>query len=58
MDSLKITTDLSQKHTNEELYINQVELLKTFLEKGAISKAQFDKSYHDLTVKMAATYKD
>lgn len=52
MDSLKIAPDKSQKHTNEELYKNQVELLKTFLEKGAISKAQFNKSYHDLTKKM------
>lgn len=30
----------------------QMELLKTFLEKGAISQAQYDKSAHDLTEKM------
>ncbi len=39
-------------HTNEELYYKQIELLKTFLEKNAISRAQYDKSFHDLTVKM------
>ncbi len=41
-----------QTHTNEELYCRQVETLKLFLEKHAITQAQFDKSYHDLTEKM------
>lgn len=41
-----------EKITNENLYNRQMELLRTFLEHGAISQAQFDKSYHDLTVKM------
>jgi len=47
-------SDLPQpeKHTNEELYHRQVELLKLFLEKHAITQEQFDKSYHDLTEKM------
>lgn len=40
------------KHTNDELYEKQMELLKTFLEHGAISQAQYDKSSHDLTVKI------
>ncbi len=40
------------KHTNEELYYRQMELLKTFLEHKAISKEQYDKSVHDLTEKM------
>lgn len=40
------------KFTNRELYERQVETLKLFLEKGAITKAQFDKSYTDLTNKM------
>lgn len=35
-----------------ELYLRQKELLDTFLEKGAISKAQYDKSFGDLTKKM------
>ena len=41
-----------EKHTNEELYRRQVETLKLFLEKHAITQAQFDKSYRDLTEKM------
>ncbi len=39
-------------HTNEELYYRQVELLKTFRERNAISQEQYDKSLQDLTVKM------
>ena len=35
-----------------DLYDRQVELLKTFLERNAISQKQYDKSFHDLTVKM------
>ncbi len=35
-----------------DLYLRQKELLDTFLEHGAISKAQYDKSLGDLTVKM------
>lgn len=41
-----------EKHDNKELYDRQVEMLKMFLEKGVISKAQFNKSYGDLTKKM------
>ena len=41
-----------EKHTNEELYHRQVETLKLFLSKHAITQAQFDKSYRDLTEKM------
>ena len=33
-----------EKHTNEELYRRQVETLKLFLSKHAITQAQFDKS--------------
>lgn len=38
--------------TNDDLYLRQVAMLKGFLERNAISQAQFDKSYHDLTEKM------
>ena len=34
------------------LYERQKQLLETFLEHGAISRAQYDKSLGDLTVKM------
>ncbi len=44
-----------EKHTNEELYRRQVETLKLFLSKHAITQAQFDKSYRDLTEKMHIT---
>lgn len=44
-----------EKHTNEELYLRQVETLKLFLKKGAITQAQFDKSFHDMTEKMRMT---
>ena len=40
---------------NTALYIRQKNLLDTFLEHGAISRAQYDKSLHDLTVKMGMT---
>ena len=35
-----------------ELYFRQKELLDTFLANGAISRAQYDKSLGDLTLKM------
>ena len=44
-----------EKHTNEEPYRRQVETLRLFLAKHAITQAQFDKSYHDLTEKMHMT---
>lgn len=43
---------LSPEKKKEELYLRQVRLLQTFLEHGAISQAQYDKSVHDLTEKM------
>lgn len=45
-------TENEQKNKNRELYERQVETLKLFLENGAITQAQFDKSFHDLTEKM------
>ena len=35
-----------------ELFLNQKETLDTFLERGAITQAQYDKSYGDLVKKM------
>jgi len=45
---------LLEKHLirNRELYLHQKQLLDTFLEHGAISRAQYDKSLGDLTEKM------
>ena len=46
---------LSHEQKNHILYIKQKELLDQFLEKGAITQAQHDKSLHDLTEKMGET---
>ena len=43
---------LSYSKKNHQLYLSQMETLKKFLERNAISQAQYDKSLHDLTVKM------
>ena len=43
---------LSPKQKKIQLYLKQKKTLEAFLERGAISKAQFDKSLSDLTVKM------
>ncbi len=45
-------TDLTPHEKKERLYRDQVRLLDEFLERGAISRAQYEKSYHDLTMKM------
>ena len=43
---------LSYAEKNRVLYERQKHMLEEFLEKGAISKAQYEKSLHDLTEKM------
>jgi len=43
---------LTSEEKRRALYDRQVATLKTFLEHGAITQAQHDKSLHDLTVKM------
>ena len=43
---------LSPAEKKKQLYIKQKLLLDLFLEKNAISKAQYDKSLGDLTEKM------
>jgi len=52
MASDKDWNDLSKEEKNYELYLRQKELLEQFLSTGAISKAQYQKSLHDLTEKM------
>ena len=44
---------LTYEEKNHELFLRQKALLDEFLEHGAISQAQHDKSLHDLTEKMA-----
>lgn len=43
---------LSPEDKRKQLYIKQKKLLEAFLERGAISQAQFTKSLGDLTKKM------
>lgn len=43
---------LSHEEKNQRLFLRQKELLDVFLERGAISQAQHDKSLHDLIEKM------
>ena len=43
---------LSPEEKRIQLYLKQKKLLEDFLERGAISQAQFDKSLGDLTEKM------
>ena len=43
---------LSYEEKNRELFLHQKKTLDTFLEHGAISQAQHDKSLHDLIEKM------
>ena len=45
-------TNLSPDEKKKQLFLNQKKLLDTFLEKNAISKAQYDKSLGDLRDKM------
>ena len=40
------------KDKNVELFLRQKETLDTFLANGAITQAQYNKSYGDLVVKM------
>ena len=51
-------TEPKSPASRRELYENQVQLLKTFLEHGAISQLQYDISFHDLTEKMGFSAND
>ena len=43
---------LTPLEKKRQLYEKQVAMLQGFLERNAISKAQYEKSLHDLTEKM------
>ena len=43
---------MTHEQKNHQLYLKQKSMLDMFLEHGAISQAQHDKSLHDLTEKM------
>lgn len=44
--------DLSSEEKKAQLFLNQKQTLDLFLERGAISQAQYDKSLGDLREKM------
>lgn len=53
LDPIQICTDeLADENSKHKLFLKQKELLETFLEHGAISPDQFDKSLNDLSEKM------
>ena len=45
-------SSLTYEEKNKVLFLRQKETLDSFLERGAISQAQHDKSLHDLIEKM------
>lgn len=45
-------SELSPEEKKKELYLRQKRVLDDFLERGAITQAQYDKSFGDLTEKM------
>ena len=49
---MKDWSNLSYEEKTHQLYLKQKALLDQFLERGAITQAQHDRSLHDLTVKM------
>ena len=52
MDGKPTFDMMSKEEKRIELYLSQKRLLETFLERDAISKAQYEKSLNDLTAKM------
>ena len=48
-------SSLTYEEKNRLLFLRQKKTLDMFLERGAISKAQHDKSLHDLIEKMSVT---
>lgn len=49
---------LSPEEKKKQLFLKQKKLLDTFLERNAISKAQYDKSLGDLRYKMKIDVED
>ena len=54
MSAANITSwsELSYQEKQNQLYLRQKELLDLFLHNGAITRAEYDKSLHDLMEKM------
>ena len=52
VDDKELWNGLTHEQKNHALYLREKELLDLFLAHGAITRAQHDKSLHDLTEKM------
>ena len=53
-NAVDLWATMTHEEKNRILYQKQKELLAAFLEKGAISREQYEKSLHDLTEKKGA----
>ena len=53
MDEITVWENLSPKEKKRELFLRQKRTLDVFLERNAISQAQYDKSLGDLREKMS-----
>ena len=51
-EQVPVQKQMTAEEKKRDLYLRQKQLLDTFLEHGAISRSQYDKSLGDLTVKM------
>ena len=49
---------LSHAEKNHLLFLSQKQTLDSFLERGAITRAQYEKSLHDLRMKMGEMEED
>ena len=52
IDRTESWNGLTHEQKNHELFLREKEMLDLFLTHGAITRAQHDKSLHDLTEKM------
>ena len=55
---MTVIQDRNQDEKKKELFLRQKQLLDTFLEHGAISREQYDKSLGDLIVKIGVRMDD
>ncbi|MBQ0083507.1 MAG: hypothetical protein KBS52_01920 [Clostridiales bacterium] len=56
MDNTPDLKNLTAEQKKKQLFLNQKQLLDTFLSHGAITKAQYDKSFGDLKEKMGFNF--
>lgn len=54
-ETSEISSDLTHEQKNHQLFLKQKAMLDMFLDHGAISKDQYDKSLNDMAEKMGET---